>query len=280
MRKRLIYMVSVGMLVSSLAMPAHSAEVKRIKPGDIRQVPQVVQTPRKIDTGNIQRPKPDLTITAMQLYPANPKKGDTVRFTAKVINMGLAASAASQGGIRVGGESSPQLFPVPALAPNAVHTITRYQHMAQPGNFRVAFIADANGAVAESNEKNNEKFTDFRVKDILPDLTLINPRVEPANPTVKDQISVTATINNIGDIPAGSFKTGVRIGGESRPKPAASVGHLDVTPPQSQQYVVSRLWNTSRPGKYVVEFFVDVNDDVKEHNEHNNSIKMTITVGP
>ena len=237
MRKRLIYMVSVGMLVSSLAMTAHSADVKKIKPGDLRQAPKVVQTPEKIDTGNIQRPKPDLTITAMQLYPANPKKGDTVRFTAKVINMGLAASAASQGGIRVGGESSPQLFPVPALAPNAVHTITRYQHMAQPGNFRVAFIADANGAVAESNENNNEKFTDFRVKDILPDLTLINPRVEPANPTVKDQISVTATLNNIGDIPAGSFKIGVRIGGESQPRIMGSVGHLDVTTPKA-----SSMW--------------------------------------
>lgn len=280
MWKRFIYMVSVGMLVSGLAMTAHSADVKKIKPSDLRQAPKVVQTPEKIDTGNIQRLKPDLTITAMQLYPANPKKGDTVRFTAKVINMGLAASAASQGGIRVGGESSPQLFPVPALAPNAVHTITRYEHMAQPGNFRVAFIADASGAVAESNENNNEKFTDFRVKDILPDLTLINPRVEPANPTVNDQISVTATLNNIGDIPAGSFKIGVRIGGESQPRIMGSVGHLDVTTPQSQQYVVSRLWNTSRPGKYVVEFFVDVNDDVKEHNEHNNSIKMSITVGP
>jgi subtilase family serine protease len=44
--------------------------------------------------------------------------------------------------------------------------------------------------------------------------------------------------------------------------------------------VVSRLWNTSRPGKYVVEFFVDVNDDVKDHNAHNNAIKMSITVGP
>jgi hypothetical protein len=54
---------------------------------------------------------------------------------------------------------------VPALAPNAVHTITRYQHIAQPGHFRVAFIADASGAVAESNENNNEKFTDFSVKE-------------------------------------------------------------------------------------------------------------------
>lgn len=152
--------------------------------------------------------------------------------------------------------------------------------MTRPGRFRVTFIADANGNVAESNENNNSKYIDFTVKDILPDLTVVNPRVIPAHPTVNDQIRLTATLNNIGDIPAGSFKTGVRIGGESQPKVAGSVGHLDVTTPQSQQYVVSRLWNTSRPGKYVVEFYVDVNDDVKEHNEQNNSIKFVITVGP
>ena len=62
MRKRLIYMVSVGMLVSSFAMTAHSADVKKIKPGDMRQVPQVIQTPQRIDAGNIQRPKPDLKL--------------------------------------------------------------------------------------------------------------------------------------------------------------------------------------------------------------------------
>jgi subtilase family serine protease len=280
MLKRHILTVLAALLVSSSAMTVHSAEVKKIKPGDIRQMPQVTRTPQKIDTGNIQRLKSDLSITAMQVYPANPKKGDTVRFTAKVINMGLAASTASQAGIRVGGETNAQLFPVPVLAPNAVHTITRYQSMTQPGRFRVTFIADANGNLAESNENNNAKYKDFTVKDILPDLTVVIPRVIPSHPTVNDQIRLTATLNNIGDIPAGSFKTGVRIGGESQPKLAGSVGHLDVTTPQSQQYVVSRLWNTSRPGKYVVEFFVDVNDDVKEHNEQNNSIKFVITVGP
>jgi hypothetical protein len=118
-------MVSVGMLVSSLAMTAHSADVRKIKAGDLRQAPKVVQTPEKVDTGHIQRSKPDLTITAMQLYPANP-----------IVNV---------------------------------------------------------------------------------------------------QIRVTATLKNIGDIPAGSFKIGVRIGGESQPRIMGSVGHLDVTTPQSQQ---------------------------------------------
>ena len=58
------------------------------------------------------------------------------------------------------------------------------------------------------------------------------------------------------------------------------MGHLDVTTPQSQQYVVARLWNTARPGKYVVEFFADTQADVQEHNENNNTIKFVITVGP
>jgi len=280
MLKRLILSVSVVMMVSSLAMTVHSAEVKKVKPGVLRQVPQAVQPPQKVDTDHIPRPKADLAITAIEIYPATPQKGQSVRFTAKVINMGLASSTASQAGIRVGGETNPQLFPVPALAPNAVHTITRWQHMATPGHFRVTFIADANGAVDETKENNNSHHKDFKVKDILPDLTVVNPRVDPVNPTVNDPIQLTATLNNIGDIPAGYFKMGVRIGGESQPKTMGSVGHLDVTTPQSQQYAVARLWNTSRPGKYVVEFFVDVDDDVKEHNEHNNSIKYVITVGP
>ena len=280
MLKRLILTMSAAVFVAGLAMPVHSAEVRKLNPAVLQKAPKAVRTPQQVDTGHIARPKPDLQIMMMQIYPSNPKKGDTVRFTARIVNKGLASAAASQGGIRVGGESKPQTYPVPVLAPNAVHTITRYQVMSTAGNFRAAFIADANGSVAESKENNNSTFKDFRVKDILPDLTLVNPRVKPANPTVNDQIFLTATINNIGDIPSGAFRTGVRIGGESQPKPAASVGHLDVTTPQSQQYVVARMWNTSRPGKYVVEFFVDTQDDVKEHNENNNSIKFTITVGP
>jgi subtilase family serine protease len=280
MLKRLILNLSVVLFVAGLAIPVHSAEVRKLNPAELQKAPKAVQTPQQIDTGHIARPKPDLQIMTMQIYPANPKKGDTVRFTAQIVNKGLASSTASEGGIRVGGETTPQTYPVPVLAPNAMHTITRYQLMSTAGNFRVTFIADANGSVAESKENNNSQFKDFRVKDILPDLTLVNPRVKPANPTVNDQIFLTATINNIGDIASGAFQTGVRIGGESQPKPAASVGHLDVTTPQSQQYVVARMWNTTRPGKYVVEFFVDTQDDVKEHNENNNSIKFTITVGP
>jgi len=280
MLKRLILNVSVAVFAVGLAMPAHSAEVRKLNPTELQKAPKAVPTPQQIDTGHIARPKPDLQIMAMQIYPANPKKGDTVRFTAQVVNKGLASSPASQGGIRVGGESTPQTYPVPVLAPNAAYTLTRYQLMSTAGNFRVTFIADANGSVAESKENNNSQFKDFRVKDILPDLTVVNPRVTPVNPTVNDQIRLTATLKNIGDIPSGAFRTGVRIGGESQPKDAGSVGHLDVTTPQSQQYVVSRLWHTTRPGKYVVEFFVDTQDDVKEHNEQNNSIKFTITVGP
>ena len=282
MLKRLIFTAAAALMFSSAAMTAQSAEVRKINPDELQKAPKAVQTPAQIQVGRdpIPRPRPDLKIMDIQIAPANPKKGQSVYFTAKIVNKGLAPSPWCQGGIRVGGNPTPTIYSIPVLAPNAVHTVNRHQIMSTAGRFRVTFIADVNGSVAETNEINNSGFKDFQIHDVLPDLTVVNPRVHPVNPTVNDQIRLTATLSNIGEIPAGAFITGVRIGGESQPKMAGSVGHLDVTTAQSQQYVVSRLWNTSRPGKYVVEFFVDVNDDVKEHSEQNNSIKYIITVGP
>jgi len=280
MLKQRILMVSVVLLVSSLAMTVHSAEVKKINPDEIRDVRKALPTKTQPSTQQIERLKPDLTITDMSITPATPKKGQSAIFTAKVLNKGAASAPWHQAAIRVGGDPNSPPISVHVLAPNASQQISRQVTINQAGKFRVTFIADPSGSVTEINETNNSKYLDFTVKDILPDLTVVNPRVEPAQPTVKDQIRLTATLNNIGDIPAGAFKTGVRIGGESQPKSAGSVGHLDVTTPQSQQYVVSRLWNTTRPGKYVVEFYVDVDDDVKEHNEQNNKISFVITVGP
>ena len=110
MLKRLILMVSVDMLVSSLAMTAYSADVRKIKPGDLRQAPKVVQTPEKIDTGHIQRPKPDLTITAMQLYPANPIVNDQIPVTATLKNIGDIPAGSFKIGVRIGGESQPRIM--------------------------------------------------------------------------------------------------------------------------------------------------------------------------
>ena len=152
--------------------------------------------------------------------------------------------------------------------------------MTQAGRFKAMFIADAQSNVNESNEKNNTRQIDFRVNEVLPDLTLVDAIVKPANPTTKDQIFLQATIKNIGQTTAGKFATGVRIGGESQPKVVGTVGHLDVTTPQSQKYVVARLWNTSRPGKYIIDFYVDVKNEVKERNEQNNTLRFTITVTP
>jgi len=87
-------------------------------------------------------------------------------------------------------------------------------------------------------------------------------------------------LNSIGDIPSGAFRTGVRIGGESQPRDAGFTGHLDVTSPQSQQYVLARLWHTTRPAKYALECFVEPENDVSEHSEQNNTTQFVITVGP
>ena len=106
--------LSVAVFAAGLALPVHSAEVRKLNPADLQKVPKAVQTPQQVDTGHIARPKPDLQITAIQVYPANPKKGDTVRFTAQVVNKGLAPSAASRAASAWAGSRPPR--PIPYLS--------------------------------------------------------------------------------------------------------------------------------------------------------------------
>lgn len=149
-----------------------------------------------------------------------------------------------------------------------------------PGNFVVAFIADASKGVTESNENNNTKYLNFKVVELLPDLTLVDPVITPANPKAGDAVKVTATLKNIGDVVAGFHHAGIRIGGQSQPDIIGSYGHVDVWTPQGQKYSVSRMWYTSKPGTYIVRLYTDVNNEVKEKLENNNIVSLTINVAP
>jgi subtilase family serine protease len=268
------------LMISGSSLMAFAAETRVVTPDEIRKVKKARPQKTRVNTHHIKKPKPDLTITDMKIIPAAPKKGITVKFSAKVINKGLVDAPWHQAAIRVGGETHPPPISVHVLAPNASQAITRYVLMNQPGKFQVMFIADASGSVAESNENNNSKYTEFTVKDRLPDLTLVDSEFSPTNPKVGDTVRVQATAKNIGDITAGFFHNGIRVGGQSQPDIIGSVGHLDVTTPQSQKHVVARQWYPAQPGTYIVRLYIDVNNEVAELKENNNMVSFTITVAP
>lgn len=264
------------LMVSSWLPTSFAAENRPIKADEIRKVRKAPQTKTHIDTKNIETFKSDLTITDMSITPANPKKGQKVTFTAKVLNKGVVDSPWHQASIRVGGETSSPPISVQVLSPNASKQITRQLTINRPGRFRVTFIADASGGVTESNENNNSKYMDFVVEDMLPDLTLVDPEFSPANPKVGDTVLVKATSKNIGDTTAGSHHNGIRIGGQSQATLIGSRDYLYVGTPG----LVARQWYPTQPGTYIVRLYIDVNDEVEEHQENNNMVSFTITVAP
>lgn len=280
MFRRYMLLLLLFLVFSGWHSAAFAAERRDIKADEIRSVRKTPQTKTHVTTQKVQTLKPDLTITDMSITPAIPKKGQKVVFTAKVLNKGMAGAPWHQAAIRVGGETHPPPISVHALAPNASREIKRQTVINHPGKFVVAFIADASKGVTESNENNNTKYLNFKVEELLPDLTLVDPVFTPANPKAGDAVTLTATLKNIGDVVAGAHHSGIRIGGQSQPTIIGSIGHLDVWTPQSQKHVVSRMWYTSKPGNYIVRLYIDVNNEVKEKRENNNMVSLSITVAP
>ena len=141
MLKRLACTVCAVLVVAAAAVPARSAD--KTKP-----------------------PKPDLAVIKIKIEPQIAKKGDWVTFSGKVVNVGLAPSAACQFVIRVGDHAELKMFPLPALAPHESYPFSYEQVMTDPGLYRVLFIADYYKTVDESDELDNAKYIGLRVNDV------------------------------------------------------------------------------------------------------------------
>lgn len=97
----------------------------------------------------------DLSITSISHSPVKPSTGDMITFTAVVKNVGIRTAGPSMLSFKVGGETNPPVYSVPALRAGASHTIERTLQLNVAQNYRNTVTADINNAVNESNESNN-----------------------------------------------------------------------------------------------------------------------------
>ena len=100
---------------------------------------------------------PELMIESLTHSPANPTTTDQITFTAVVRNAGTGSAGASTLSFKVGGETTPPTYPVPALAPGATYTVQRQLTLGVAQNYLITVIVDVNNNVAESNEANNQR---------------------------------------------------------------------------------------------------------------------------
>ena len=120
---------------------------------------------------------PDLIIERLRHSPANPTTADTITFTAVVKNIGSGTAGRSTLALKVGGETFPKTYSVPALRLGETHTVQRQETLSVAQRYRNTATADFKNEVIESNETNNQKIDEYSVvKPVKEDCVSFDPR--------------------------------------------------------------------------------------------------------
>lgn len=105
----------------------------------------------------------DLVVISLTHSPTNPKTTELITFTAVVKNIGHERAGPSTLSFRVGGETFPKMFDIPALTPDETFTAERELRLSVARRYRNTAIADVNNHVLELNENNNQRIDVYTV---------------------------------------------------------------------------------------------------------------------
>ena len=203
--------------------------------------------------------QPDLTIQNFAQTSFTSFRFDEVNL--KCVTAGAHVVKIFDGGTLVKTET------VSSLAGASGTTITFSDPSLAPGIHTIKIVADADGAITETDETNNE-FT-FTITVVAPDLSVTDIVASPTLMNNGTNTQFTATIKNTGKA-TGSFNVkfsvnGVQVGAKKNVTGIAENGSLTVT---SDAYTVTSNINTCGD---VVEVFADSDGNItQETNKSNN----------
>jgi subtilase family serine protease len=137
-------------------------------------------------------------------------------------------------------------------------------------------VADALDEIGESTETDNRAFRAFSAIG-LPDLVLAIGDVvlEPGYPRLGEEVSVRATVRNLGDRPSAETSL-LAAEGETG---EVVIGRLAVPPiAPGGSAVVTLAWSPAFLGAHPLRLTVDPDRAVDEHDEGNNEVHRTVVV--
>lgn len=215
--------------------------------------------------------------------PDPPVEGETAAVSAQVRNVGVVPAGAFAVRFYVGdpdtqgvliGEAS-----VPGLGPQSGTTVSvAWSPVNARGTLGAFVVVDALAQVEESDESDNRAFRPFQATG-LPDLVLTAADVvlAPGYPRVGEEVTIRATVRNLGGQP--SAATSVRVV-EGRSAPETVVGVLAVPDLAPGAFVTLSLpWvPSSPPGERPLRLEVDPDGLVVEQDEGNNEERRTVVV--
>ncbi len=211
--------------------------------------------------------EPDLTVQHITLSPSEPELGDVVTITINVKNQGLGNAGAFKVVcyIDAGVIGTNNMEPLGA----GMVATTTFTWTAQNGTHTVKAICDSAGAVAESNETNNE--STYTLTPLAPDLVVDSISWSPSGPSQGDPVTFTLTITNIGTSTSKATNIDLLIDGSSR-------GHHEIPMVGPGATVTDTYTWTTQTGQHAIKAIVDERRHVQESNENNN--QMTVMFSP
>ena len=154
---------------------------------------------------------PDLIVEDIWLSPSSPVEDEEYTFYARVKNVGNAAAGASETGFYVDGSELYWHINTPALGVND-STDVAYDNLTAPsaGSHTFKAVADIDTAVAESNENNNDDYSEsITVEEPLnPDYIVTKITIDDEDTNIKvtpsDRVRLDFWVKNVGDAKGGS----------------------------------------------------------------------------
>jgi len=213
------------------------------------------------ETNNLRMvtlPPPDLIIQDIAWSPTEASVGDTITFTASILNQGSGNTQNSEAtcyidGISIGHQDLPEI--------GSGNIVTKtFAWVAEPGTHIVRIAADPNNLITETDETNNEKWTDFST--MTPDLLIQDISWLMENPSIND-VTFVVTIENQGSDKADLSQLTCYIDD-------SSVGDLDIKEINAGDIVTETFIIAVRAGPNTVRIVADANNQIAEIDETNN----------
>lgn len=217
-------------------------------------------------TVNPQPNQPDLTIQNFAQTSFTSFRFDEVNL--KCVTAGSHVVKIFDGGTLVKTQT------VSSLAGGTGTTITFSDPSLTPGIHTIKIVADADGAITETDETNNE-FT-FTITVVAPDLSVTDITANPSLMNNGTNTQFTAVIKNTGKA-VGSFNVrfsvnGVQVGAK---KNVSGIGENGTTTVTSDAYAVASNINTCGD---VLEVFADSDNNItQESNKSNNKKSVPLS---
>ncbi len=208
----------------------------------------------------------DLMVTDLAISPSNPSPDQTVTITVTVKNQGAVASAACNVAFYIDrfelGTAN-----LTSLPPGSAGTCNR-TWTATVGSHAIRASVDSAGAVPESDETNNEKT--LNMTTALPDLVVVVLSCNPANPSIEQTATLSATIANQGSGTSASCSVAFYLDGDS-----LGTASLAALQPGASR-TVTRNW-TATAGNHNIKVVADSAGNLPESDKNNNDKLIFLT---